>query len=391
MGASCAKTKNEKGFTILTYQNKFMKKYFTLLIGLILFISAKTLAQGCIAIRSTGGASMLTHPEKNDEKSWDFSASARYFKSFRHFSGTEENKSRQTEGSTVINHQASLDLAITRTINNRWSFLLDVPVLSNSRSSLYEHGLVNGVYIKKERHSTHSFGIGDIRFAAYAWLFDPKKSRGNVQLGLGIKLPTGDYNYKDYWYNVGPGGTKELRTVDQSIQLGDGGTGFTVEVNAFYPFTPDLTIYSNGFYLLNPREQNGTRTYRETLSPALANEAIMSVPDQYMFRAGFSYSIAAIKGLSVAGGVKLEGIPVNDLIGGSGDFRRPGYIWSVEPTVTYSLKNINLFVSVPFAFYRNRTQSVTDKENSIKQGKHVQGDAAFANYVINAGFSVPIK
>jgi hypothetical protein len=46
---------------------------------------------------------------------------------------------------------------------------------------------------------------------------------------------------------------------------------------------------------------------------------------------------------------------------------------------------------VPVAFYRNRTQSVTDKENSITQGKHVQGDAAFADYVINAGFSIPIK
>lgn len=368
-----------------------MKKYFALTISLLLTIAGKTIAQGCIAIRSTGGVSMLANPEKDNEKSWNFGASARYFKSFRHFSGTVENKSRQADGSAVVNHQASLDLALTRTINNRWSFLLDVPVLDNSRTDEYEHGLVNGVYIKKERRSTHSFGIGDVRFAVYAWLFDPKKSRGNVQVGLGIKLPTGDDDYKDYWYNVGPGGTKELRDVDQSIQLGDGGTGFTVEVNAFYQFTHYLTVYGNGFYLINPREQNGSRTYRETLVPSLANEAICSVPDQYMFRGGLKYSIAAVKGLSVAGGVKLEGIPVYDLVGGSGDFRRPGYIWSVEPTVTYSMKNINLFASVPFAFYRNRTQSVTDKENSVTQGKHVQGDAAFANYVINVGFSVPIK
>ena len=110
-----------------------------------------------------------------------------------------------------------------------------------------------------------------------------------------------------------------------------------------------------------------------------------------MFRAGFAYSIAAIKGFSVAAGVKLEGIPVHDLVGGSGDFRRPGYIWSAEPTLNYSAKNINFYLSVPVAFYRNRTQSVTDKENSITQGKHVQGDAAFADYVINAGFSIPLK
>ena len=93
----------------------------------------------------------------------------------------------------------------------------------------------------------------------------------------------------------------------------------------------------------------------------------------------------------MAGCVKLEVSPVNDLVGGSGDFRRPGYIWSAEPTLNYSLKNINFYVSVPVAFYRNRTQSNTDKANSITQGKHVQGDAAFADYVINAGFSIPLK
>jgi hypothetical protein len=110
-----------------------------------------------------------------------------------------------------------------------------------------------------------------------------------------------------------------------------------------------------------------------------------------MARAGFTYSIAGIKGFSVAGGIKLEGIPVYDLTGGSDGFRRPGFIWSAEPTLTYSTKSANFYLSVPVAFYRNRTQSVTDKENSITQGKHVQGDAAFADYVINAGFSIPIK
>jgi hypothetical protein len=247
---------------------------------------------------------------------------------------------------------------------------------------------VNGAYVKKERHSTHSFGIGDIRFAAYRWMLDPiKNKKGNIQLGLGIKLATGDYNYKDYWYNVGVNGTKELRTVDQSIQLGDGGTGVTVELNTFYNFKPNFGVYGNFYYLINPREQNGTRTYRETLTPALANEAICSVPDQYMVRGGFNYTFKRIKGLSVAAGARLEGIPVNDLIGGSGDFRRPGYIWSLEPSLNYTVKKVNFFASVPVALYRNRTQSNTDKENAITRGVFVRGDAAFADYAINAGVS----
>jgi hypothetical protein len=354
----------------------------------IISISNNANAQGCVAIKGSGASCMVTHPEETNKDGWVFTTGFRYFKSFRHFSGTTENKSRQVDGSEVINNVFAFDLSLTRIINDRWSVMLDVPITSNARSSLYEHGLVNGVYIKKERHSTHSFGIGDARFAVYRWLVDPAKhTKGNIQLGLGIKLPTGDDNYKDYWYNVGPNGTKELRDVDQSIQLGDGGTGFTIEANTFYNFKSNFGVYGNFYYLLNPREQNGQRTYRETLSPALANEAICSVPDQYMARAGFNYSFKHLKGLSIAGGMRIEGIPVYDLIGGSGDFRRPGYVLSVEPVVNYSLKKSTFFISVPVAIVRNRLQSVTDKENSAATGKFVRGDAAFANYTLNLGFS----
>ena len=366
-------------------------KQLCIIIVFTMGISLYAHAQGCVAIRSIGTTYMMSHPdETTPNASWQLSANSRYFKSFRHYSGTTENKTRLTAGTEVINHQASLDLVLTRIVNDRWSFMIDVPVLSNARSSLYEHGLVNGDYVKKERHTMHSFGIGDVRLAAYRWLIDPKKSfKGNIQLGLGIKLPTGDDNYKDYWYNVGPNGTKELRPVDQSIQLGDGGTGFTTEINTFYNFNHYIGLYGNFYYLINPREQNGVRTFRETLTPALANEAISSVPDQYMFRAGFNYLLSHIKGLSVATGARLEGIPVHDLIGGSGDFRRPGYIWSIEPAINYSVKKMNFFVSVPFAIVRNRTQSVTDIENSTP-AKHVQGDAAFADYVLNMGMSLKL-
>ncbi|HKG69831.1 MAG TPA: hypothetical protein VKA92_13250 [Segetibacter sp.] len=367
-----------------------MRNSLSIVIATLIILSAlnttRLNAQGCVAIRGNASTCMLLHPEHSNKAGWQLSTSARYFKSFRHFSGTEENKDRLIQNTEVINYSATLDLAITRTFNDRWSLTVDAPIISNARSSLYEHGLVNGAYIKRERRSTHSFGLGDVRVSVYRWLFDPAKyMKGNIQLGLGVKLPTGDYDYKDYWYNVGPNGTKELRTVDQSIQLGDGGTGFTVEANTFYNLTHNFSVYGNFYYLVNPREQNGVRTYRETLISSLANEAIMSVPDQYMARGGFNYSFNHIKGLSLAAGARLEGIPVHDLVGGSGDFRRPGYVWSIEPTVNYSIKKVNLFASLPFAVVRNRTQSVTDKENSLASGKFVRGDAAFADYTINIG------
>jgi hypothetical protein len=333
-----------------------MKRHFYLLgVSLCsLLFSYKTQAQGCVAIRSTGNACMLAHPDSTDHNKWVFATNARYFKSFRHYSGIEENKDRLKQHTEVINHTVSLDFNLTRILNDRWSLMIDLPVISNARSSLYEHGLING----------------------------------NIQVGLGIKLPTGDYDYQDYWYNVGVNGAKELRTVDQSIQLGDGGTGFTFEANTYYNISHNFGVYANLYYLSNPREQNGVRTYRETLTPRLANEAIMSVPDQYMVRGGFSYALNNIAhGLSVAAGVRLEGVPVHDIVGGSGDFRRPGYVWSVEPGINYSTNKYSIFVSVPVAFVRNRTQSVTDKDNTVKTGTYTRGDAAFADYSVNAGIA----
>ena len=368
-----------------------MRKIISIALTIItvIIISKEANAQGCVAIRGSGASCMVQHAEQQNNTGWLFSSNLRYFKSNKHFSGKEYNETRIEQGSEVVNHSAAVDLALTRVFNTRWSAMIDAPILSNARSSLYEHGLVNGVYVKKERHTTHSFGLGDVRVAVYRWMLDPAKSKKfNFQLGLGIKFATGEDNYKDYWYNVGPGGTKELRTVDQSIQLGDGGTGITAELNTFYNVTKNLNAYGNFYYLSNPREQNGVRTYRETLTPSLANEAICSVPDQYMARFGANYSFNQLKGLSLSGGLRWEGIPVHDLVGGSGDFRRPGYVMSVEPGINYSIKAMSFYATVPVALVRDRTQSVTDKEYSKANGTFKQGDAAFSDYVVNVGLAI---
>ena len=48
--------------------------------------------------------------------------------------------------------------------------------------------------------------------------------------------------------------------------------------------------------------------------------------------------------------------------------------------------SFNLFV--PFALSRNRTQSDSDKRRTADTGTHVQGDAAFADYLINLGITI---
>ena len=337
-------------------------------------------AQGCVAIRSTGAVCSMTHERADTAAGWLFNANNRYFKSFRHFVGTEEQKQREQLGTEVINHQYTLDLSITRLINSRWSILLDVPVSSNSRSSLYEHKNLG-------RFTTYSFGLGDIRFAVYSWIIDPVKSpRGNVQVGLGLKLPTGNYNYQDYFHTSDT--SKILGPVDQSIQLGDGGTGITTEINAYYNFSKTISVYGNFYYLSNPREVNGISTARGGTPSASAvknGSDVMSVPDQYMIRAGANF---LLKNWIFSAGARQECIPVHDVIGGSNGFRRPGYIISAEPGVTYNFRKISVYGFAPFALVRNRTQSVPDKISTGLTGKDTHGDAAFADYSITIGTSI---
>ena len=83
----------------------------------------------------------------------------------------------------------------------------------------------------------------------------------------------------------------------------------------------------------------------------------------------------------------MECIPSDDLVAGSSGFRRPGYVISAEPGITYTGKKINIYSFVPVALKRNRTQSYADKKQTEKTGVYTIGDAAFADYAINVGVS----
>ena len=113
-----------------------MKK---LVFFLLFFILLKTnaVAQGCVAIRNTGA--VCTKPHADNLKGWRLNTSYRYFRSFRHFVGTEEQKERLEEHTEVINYQHALDIAVIRDFNSRWSMAISLPLISNKRSSLYEH------------------------------------------------------------------------------------------------------------------------------------------------------------------------------------------------------------------------------------------------------------
>jgi hypothetical protein len=359
-----------------------MKKIIFILIlaASIIFSNNSVYAQGCVAIRSTGSIGM-EHPGQSDTtNSWVLSFNNRYFKSFRHYIGTTQQKQRIALGNNVINHQYTNDVVLTRVLNSRWSIALDLPIEANSRSQTYtEKGLYN-------RFSTHSFGEGDIRLTAYAWLWDPANfHKGNIQVGLGIKLPTGNDNVQDYFKTSDS--TKTFGPVDQSIQLGDGGTGISAEINAYYNLSRHTSVYGNFYYLSNPVDQNGVSNAHGATASAssIANGSnVMSVPDQYMARVGVNFSA---HNWEFSVGARDECLPVHDLIGSSDGFRRPGFIISGEPGVTYKFKRVTVYAFVPVAIVRDRTQSVPDKISTALTGVYTHGDAAFADYVINIGAS----
>ena len=361
-----------------------MKKLFLILV-VCLLVNKSVNAQGCVAIRGAGGATcnMLDHMKNIDTSKWLFSTNTRYFKSYKHFVGKVEQPQRQELGTEVINHTFNMDFGLTRVLNKTWSVAVYVPITANTRSSLYEHGGTT-------RHETHSFGLGDIRVAGYAWLLDPAKHMNfNIQAGFGIKFATGDYKYQDRFYTAaGTAGTTVMGPVDQSIQLGDGGTGFTTELNTYYAISHKFNLYGNFYYLLNPREQNGVSTQRGGTPSAatIANTSdVMSVPDQYLIRAGANYQAGKV---TFSGGVRFECVPVHDLIGGSEGFRRPGQVLTVEPGITYTMNKCNIYAYVPIAVMRNRPQSVPDILKTQQTGVYSQGDAAFADYAVNIGFSI---
>jgi hypothetical protein len=362
-----------------------MKTVLRSILAICLFIlltQSKASAQGCVAIRSTGGiCEMNEHADTTTVGGyWLYNDNDRYYKSFRHFIGKQEQFQRIALHNNVINKVVQVDNTFTRVFNNRWSLSVDLPFADNSRSQVSSG----------TRFSTHAAGLGDMSATALYWLFNPKKATNwNIQLGMGITFATGNDNVQDYFLN-GATGVRTLQPVDQSIQLGSGGTGVSLDVNAYYNITHTFGFYGNFFYLANPTDVNGTLTSVATPSAAKLAETsnVNSVPDQYLARAGVSL---AVKKFDFSLGVRDECLPVRDIIGGSDGFRRPGYILSLETGITYAFQNIAFYAYVPIAVIRDRTQSLPDERTTDITGVYTHGDAAFADYSVNVGVTVKFK
>jgi hypothetical protein len=204
------------------------------------------------------------------------------------------------------------------------------------------------------------------------WIWrPPTESHQNIQVGFSLKLPTGKPNVTSLITGTATPSTAPT-TVDQSIQLGDSGTGLAFDYLAYKALPARFTLFSTGVYLLNPKN-----TYTAT-TPGSRQ---LSVPDQYLFRGGVGYAVPKLRGIAVSIAGRDEGVPARDLIGREDGFRRPGYAVSIEPGLEFA-RGRNLWsFSYAIAVLRDRTRSVTD----VRAGTH--GDAAFADGVLMLGYS----
>jgi hypothetical protein len=291
---------------------------------------------------------------------WTVSFGYRWQDSFRHFSGDVEQTQRVAQDTQMENKVHLFDVSLSYRVSRRWTVAVGTPIMDADRINHRTKGV------------TESTGFGDMVVGARFWVWrPPTEARRNIQIGFGMKIPTGKPDVTSLITGTATSSTTPT-TVDQSIQLGDSGTGVVLDYSAYQAISSRFTLFSTGVYLLNPRNTYFAKT------PG-ARE--LSVPDQYLLKGGVGYAVPKLRGLAISAAMRHEGVPARDLIGREDGFRRPGYAVSLEPGAQFARGRSMWSFSYAIALRRDRTRSVPD----VRSGGH--GDAAFADGVLLIGYS----
>jgi hypothetical protein len=376
-----------------------MKKLLQSLIfaATTLVLQQQAQAQGCVAVRQMGGINAMSSSSSYNLGKGEFQVGAnyRYFHSWRHFVGTEEQPQRQVLGNAVNIYQHAVDINVSYGLSSRVQLNATIPFVNSERSQTLTLA-ADAASKTLTRYSVKAGGLGDIRFGANYWVINPEKAhKGNLMIGAGIKLATGSYTATDDALQTD--GTKKNVVMDQAIQPGDGGVGFSLEFQGFRQIHKNIYGFANAYYLFSPQESNGT--FKSAPKAGLEGYNVYASPDQYFARAGFMTAVGKEKNLAFSLAGRFEGIPAYDAFGGQVAYRRPGYVVAVEPGVTYRRGQHTFSLFVPYNFIKNRIQSAADiADQNLQNSKitdpskyvHVQGDAAFADYSISLGYSFRI-
>src|ERR1019366_4953397 len=195
---------------------------------------------------------------------------------------------RDAAGDQVINHSNFVDLSLDYTINSRYSVAITVPFVSHDRSQVVK----NASSVILDRFHTQAAGLSDISVIGNYWVFNPSTSpKGNLQVGLGVVLSTGNYQVRDTFESFDKASGKIVavqKYVDDSIQPGLGGYGINLGFSGYRVLGAGFTGYANASYTITPQEQN-----------SIGN----SISDTYVGRIGSEYAIPALPGVALSFGL----------------------------------------------------------------------------------------
>ncbi len=329
--------------------------------------------QGCILARSPEQSGLPTEQGGLLQAGhFQVTIAERHQFSYQHFVGDVYQEYRAQDRTQVENRINLVTVNLTYQITPRISAEIDVPWLFASR---------------KEQSSPikyNSTGVGDTIIGVNSWLWNPSHvTRGNVSLGLGLYIPTGNDDVTNTidsnTSGSGPAVTETV-PVDYSIQPGSGGWGGVLQWMAYSRMSTNLTVYSDGDYIAMQGGTNGVAR-GATLSTTTPLENYDAIADQYLLEAGLEVP-TGVRGLAATVGPRWEGVPAYNLFPVSNDgFRRPGYAVSVGPGIEYTWHGNILAGNLFDAVHRDRTSSYPDSVY------HTHGDAAFAQYLWLASYT----
>lgn len=337
--------------TNLYKKNRTLSLIYSIAITLLLLLSNSSIfAQGCMPARhippnlGTNGLSYLIDGE------WDVGISYRYLYSNTFFIGTEPQHQYKEQGLNSNFHHHSFNLSTRYSVNQRLSFTLNVPLMTVFDSDIHYDGL---------RHTQKSgLQLGDMRIVGNYWLKDPLTAeKGNIAVGFGFKLPTAKEDLQGTFYNFD--GQPTTRDYDIALQPGNGGFGIITELSWFQPFNEQFSLMVNAHYVISPKNTNNSVVqWFEPTDPYFS-----SIADQFNLNTRLTYSIGKF---AISAGLRLDGIPLNDLIGKSDGFRRPGEILYLDNGLMWSNYMNTFSISLPYALHRNIRTSNLDKNLGIE-------------------------
>lgn len=341
----------------------FQRPLFSLLLGgAILGLPQGVAGQGCAPVRFAGSVPGTEGDIYLRRHTWQVAATYRRLSSNRLIQGHED-----MGPSSVVKSQ-SLYTSVTYGISDRFAVGLSLPFSHGSHETSYPDG---------QRHTNRATGLGDISLNASYWLFNanPLRAGGNLSIGLGVKLPTGSNEVSGTWWNAD--GSTIPWPVHQSIELGDGGWGWSVRTQGFQPFGSRLYLYGGGSYTFNPR-----KTSEVVRTPGSPQH--WAVPDTWDASVGVAGAIWPAQGFSARLGVAFDGTRKRDLIGGTDslEHRLPATSGYVMPGLTLTRGAHTLTVTMGARIYKNFLPSVWDDANGKK------GGGGLAKYVFQTGYAV---